>query len=83
MLFGLIQLLVDSFALIMQGIALLLPISPFVSINEMVSVDASIMQQVNYFLPLAEIVAALQIWVVGYLGYLIYMVIGRWVKLLN
>lgn len=56
----------------------LLPASPFRAVNN--SVVAPYLSGLNWILPISEVLAIMQVWLVAITVYYSYMVIARWVK---
>jgi len=74
-----LQGILDFFANIGRQVINLLPASPFHIIDNNV-IDVKWLQWFNWFFPVGEIVAELQLWVSAIVVFYIYQLILRWVK---
>lgn len=59
----------------------LLPDSPFVIIDN--SAISSYLPTLNYFVPITEIIAILEIWLVAITTYYLFSVALRWIKVIE
>lgn len=73
---NLISMIGETFTFLVN----LLPQSPF---NTLVSIDKGWFPNLNWFFPVTEIVAILQLWVTAVGFYYLLMVPLRWVKVLE
>lgn len=59
-----------------------LPVSPFKFVIAAID-DIPWLQYMNYFLPVAEMVAILELWLLAITMYYIIMPLARWIKLIQ
>ena len=75
---NLINLLIKGIGAILKFIVSILPNSPFVAIsNSGINLDSF-----SWIIPVAQILAILQAWLVAVSIYYIYMVAMKWIKLI-
>lgn len=77
-----IQKIIDMLGEWGQSIIEALPLSPFLSL-ESVAVDNDILRFIAWFVPFPQIVALLETWGVCVGIYYLWMIIARWVKLIE
>jgi len=72
----------DKISYILQAILLLLPDSPFVALSK----DADIQQVLgwlNWFIPVSQMVAILEVWLVAVALFYVYQMILRFAKVIE
>lgn len=74
--------LTQAYGGFIQKLITLLPLSPFRSFLDRLDVSGYL-GLLNYFIPVAEIIAVLQAWVTAITLYYVYSVIARWVRLIG
>lgn len=75
-----INSVVDIFSGVLDSIIELLPLSPFARFTYM-TLDSGLLALLNYFLPIAEIVSVLQLWLIAVAGYYIYKFILKFIRM--
>lgn len=65
-----------------ENLVKLFPASPFRQFLE-VSLDSRGLQWLNWFVPIPQIIAVLQAWLVAVGVFYLYSVVARWVKLIG
>lgn len=60
----------------------LLPVSPFTTVIESFS-NIPWLAQLNWFFPVSECIAVLEVWIVAVGLYYIYSAIMRWIKIIS
>lgn len=73
-----LQFLLDAIATVLGFLVSLLPKSPFKWIAG--SEFADLLSKVNYFIPISDFVAILELWLVSVGMYYLYSVWARWIK---
>lgn len=68
----------SSISGVLSWLLALLPDSPFQSISN--SDVSSYLGTLNWFIPLAQIVAILELWLIAVLTFYIYSIILRWIR---
>lgn len=79
MLFKMIQGLVDGFAAVLRGIVGLLPQSPFTGFYNL-SLENEYLSILAWVVPVNEIIATCEAWLVAVGLFYLYMIVMRWVK---
>jgi len=72
----------DKISYVLQAVLLLLPDSPFVAITK----DADIQQVLgwlNWFIPVSQMVAILEVWLVAVALFYVYQMILRFAKVIE
>lgn len=67
---------------ILNNLANVLPMSPFQVFIDNFG-DIPFLGQLNYFLPVAQIIAIGEAWLVAIALYYVYMIALRWIKAIN
>ncbi|MDO4711182.1 MAG: hypothetical protein Q4A75_04320 [Peptostreptococcaceae bacterium] len=73
-----LQFLINAVGLLLNGLVLIFPPSPFKFI--MNSSYSDLIAKINYFLPIAEMVAITEAWLVAVGVYYLYSVYARFIK---
>lgn len=79
MLLDLLQNVVDGFAVILDKIVGILPQSPFAGFYNL-SIENEYLAMLSWFVPIREIIATCEAWLVAVGVFYLYMVVLRWVK---
>lgn len=79
MLLKLLQGIIDGFVAVLQGIISVLPGSPFNGLSAM-TLDSKWFGVICYVVPVPQIVAVLEAWIIAVGTFYLYQVILRWVK---
>lgn len=74
-----LQMIIDGLATVCQTVVHLLPSSPFESFID-VSIDNDILSALNWVLPIGQMIAVLQAWLVSIAIWYLIQIILRWVK---
>lgn len=75
---GLLDWFFNALKTVMIAVLSLLPDSPFQSINN--GVIGQYLNYINWIIPMDEIIAILQLWVVAIGIFYVYQAIMRWIK---
>lgn len=70
--------IIKSLGLILKLIVSILPSSPFSLINN--SPIAEYLPTLNFFIPVSEIIAISQVWLLAIGSYYLYQIVLRWIK---
>ncbi|MBU3134625.1 hypothetical protein KPL40_19680 [Clostridium gasigenes] len=76
-----INLIIEALSACLNFIFCLLPSSPFKAIDN--SPIAEFLSNLNFFIPVAEIIAIGQAWLLVIGSYYIYQMVLRWMKAIN
>ena len=76
---GFISWLIDALNWALSKIFFFLPESPFKGVLSDFA-DNEVLQYINWFLPVGEIVGILALWLTAIIGFYAYQVILRWIK---
>lgn len=77
---NLINNIIDCFATLFDKIIDLLPASPFAKFTYM-SLSSNVLGILNYFLPIAEILVVLELWLVAVGCYYVYKFILKFIRM--
>lgn len=75
-----LQKIIDSLGSVFSFVVDILPASPFAYIASAPEEVISILQGINYFIPIYNFVAILQAWLIAVAVYYLYSVWARWAK---
>lgn len=75
-----INSIIDVFSNVLNDIIGLLPLSPFAKFTYL-TLDNGLLAMLNYLLPISEIVAVLQFWLVAVGGYYIYKFVLKFIRM--
>lgn len=78
---SIIQGFIDLIVVTLNFIFGMLPTSPFTLLRS--SPFASLLAQINYFIPVYEFVVILEAWLVAVGVFYVYSIIARWLKAIN
>ena len=76
------QTLINLASALLETLCRVLPTSPFEKMQEFV-INSDFLSFVNYFLPLREIVVTCELWLVAIITFYVWMILGRWIKVLD
>lgn len=76
-----IQFFIDAIGLLLNALLLLFPPSPFNFV--MNSSYSDLISKINYFLPIGEIIAVTEAWLVAVGVYYLYSIYARFVKAID
>lgn len=79
MILKLIQGFIDGFGALLNVIVGILPGSPFTGLYNL-AIDNKWLGYLSYIIPVPQILALLQAWIVSVSMFYVYMIILRWVK---
>lgn len=79
MLLKLIQGIIDGLAEVLSAAVNVLPGSPFNGLNAL-AMDSKWFRYLAYIVPVRQIVALLEAWLVAIAVYYLYQIVLRWVK---
>jgi uncharacterized protein (DUF486 family) len=79
MLLSLCQSVIDGLVAMLQGIANILPGSPFNGLSAM-TLDSKWFGYLCYIVPVPQIIALLESWGVAVGLFYVYMIVLRWIK---
>ena len=74
----LLQNIIDGLGDTLESILSILPDSPFVAIDN--SPVSEYIGYINWIVPMTEIIAILQVWVVAIATYYLVVIVLRWIK---
>lgn len=78
---GLINLIIKALGAVLGTIFSILPKSPFSMISN--TPIAEFLPTLNFFIPVAEIIAIGQAWLLVIGAYYLYQIVLRWIKAIN
>lgn len=73
---------IGVFAALVALIIAFLPVSPFQGIIETIS-EIPYLQYLNWFFPVTECIAVLEVWLLAIATYYVYSAIMRWIKVIG
>ncbi len=76
---GVLEWIIDAVNYILSKIFFFLPQSPFRNALDNFT-DNEILQYVNWFIPISEILGILALWLTAIIGFYAYQIILRWIK---
>lgn len=76
-----LQFILDAIAAVLSFLVSLLPKSPFTWLDG--SQFADLLAKINYFVPISDFVAILELWLVSVGMYYLYSIWARWVKVIQ
>lgn len=80
MSFNILQIIQDIFTAFANKVVQVLPLSPFLDIEEQFNLNSEWVGWLNWFVPFGGLVRLLAAWLVAYGLYLLYRIILRWIK---
>lgn len=72
------QLILDGFAVVLNVVCSIFPKSPFVFVRD--GAFADLIAKINYFIPIYEMVAIAEAWLIAVAIWYGISVVARWVK---
>lgn len=75
-----INSIIDVFSDLLNSIIEALPTSPFAQFTYS-TLSNNLLGFLNYFLPISEVIAVLQLWVIAVAGYYIYKYILKFIRM--
>lgn len=82
MIVSIINTIISFFISLLNSVLSILPDSPFSKLENF-AVNSDFLAAANYFLPIQEVVATCELWLVSITIYYCFMVIGRWAKIFD
>lgn len=82
MLTSLLQWIIDAGSAICGGLVYLLPTSPFTSLNGL-TIGNDLLGAIAWFVPFPQMIALLEAWGLAVLSYYVWMLLLRWIKLVE